>query len=209
MLNLKYNYYRFIPGDENFPRNIYEDVASQCKDSDIICEVGCFMGRTTALMAELLDYNNKTPKFFAIDMFGAYLDDGDVEQVTGNMPWGQSVEDWAKRVGGTQYIIDRFDFYIEDCPSAHKITQRVQFPPWHSSEEFDDESVFFVLLNASNTAELVTKQLEKWWPKIRAGGSILVARTDIPVVSDMVHIFNDHNSVKSYFIGSNTIQLFK
>ncbi len=175
MENLKYNYYRFIPGDENFPGYIYEEVAKDVTDEDIICEVGCFMGRTTALMTELLEFYKKSPKFYAIDMFGAYLPDGDVESLSGEMPWGEPVEKWAARVGGPQYLIDHFDFYMESNPFANKITQRVQFPPWHSSEEFDDASVFFVMLNASSNPDLVKKQLEKWYPKLKKLGTIALA----------------------------------
>lgn len=209
MQKLKCNYYRFVPGDEKFPEDIYDNVAQSVTNQDIIVEVGCFMGRTTALMTELLEYYNKNPKFFAIDMFGALLPDGDVEPISGNMPWGEPVERWASRTGGSQFLIDHFDFYMANNPFAYKITDRVQFPPWHSSEEFDDESVFFVLLNASNTPDLVYKQLEKWWPKIRAGGSIAVARTDNPAIFSTVDGFNVKNPAKAYFIGPNTIQITK
>jgi hypothetical protein len=206
MPNLKYNYYRFVPGDEKFPISLYDDIASKVQDSDIICEIGCFMGRTTALMTELLDHYNKSPKFYAIDMFGAYLPDGDVEPLAGNMPWGEPLHKWANRSGGTQMLIDHFDFYLSNCPTANKITDRVQFPPWHSSEEFDDESVFFVMLNASRNPELIQMQLEKWWPKIKKGGTLALYNSDI---SEIFAVAYNFQKVGKNFSYSNNVVTYK
>ncbi len=143
-------------------------------------------------MAELLEHYDKRPKFYAIDMFGAYLDDGDVERLRGLAPWGEPIKEWSDRIGGDHRLIDHFDFYMANCPARDRVTDRVQFPPWHSSEEFDDGSVDFVMLNASRTPEMVQKQVELWWPKISPNGVLAIC--GMPSISPTPYagcMFND------------------
>lgn len=184
-------FHQFVPGPEIWPNDLYVQVAKGCLDKDIIVEVtaGNF-GRSTCLMTELLQHENKNPKFYTIDLFGTVPDPADGESLSGDTPWGESFADWSKRVGGDYRIIDSFDFYLSQCPTNKYLTDRVQFPPWHSSEEFDNGSVYFVMLNASRQYDAVLKQIELWAPKCAAHGKgLAIYGADNPNVQRAVQTF--------------------
>lgn len=183
-------YYRFVPGIELWPFVWYDTIAKGCSDTDILVEVGVGFGRSTCLMTELLAAENKHPKLYAIDLFGTNPDPADQWEAPATTPWGEPFADWSKRVGGDWRLIDSFDFYMAQNPARDRLTDRVQFPPWHSAEEFDDGSVYFVMLNASRRFEPVLKQIQAWAPKCAAHGKgIAVYGADVPEVVQAVQAF--------------------
>ena len=172
-LDLAHSYYRFVPGQEQFPTSLYQEVARQCDDSDVLVEVGAGFGRSTSLMCELLAHYNKHPKFFVIDTFGTVPAPDDGGPLKGETPWNEPWEKWAERVGGTNRMIDQFLFYLDNCPAKDRLTDWEQMPAWHSAGEFKNESLHFVFLNSRGGVEQqVNKQIEEWLPKIKMGGCL-------------------------------------
>jgi len=168
---LPYNYYRFVPGQEQFPTALYNHVAKSSDDSSVIVEIGAGFGRSTCLMAELLEFHNKRPRFYVIDTFGTVPSPDDGGPLQGETPWNEPWEKWAARVGGPSRLIDQFLFYLNNCPSQDRVTDWEQMPAWHSAGEFKDGSLHFVFLNSRLGGEQqVNKQIETWLPKIRKGG---------------------------------------
>lgn len=193
---LSHQYYRFVPGTEIWPTGLYNQVAKYCTDKSILVEVGVGFGRSTCLMAELLHHYNKHPKFFAIDIFGVVSEADDGEPLSGLTPWGEDYRSWSARVGGDQRMIDHFDFYLAQSPCSRYLTDRVQCPPWNSSKEFDDASVYFLMLNASTKEASVMKQLQMWWPKIEMGGSVGVYGITDASLSNTVYAFGSEKGAE-------------
>jgi hypothetical protein len=166
------DYYKFVPGPEVWPVSLYETVAKTAQEKDLIVEVGVGFGRSTCLMTELLALADSKAKLYAVDTFGLDSDVHDKQDTSLIIPWGESFESWASRVGGAWKVIDCFDFYMMQNPYNKYLSGRVQFPPITSTIEFLDNTVFFVMLNASLDPVLVKEQLEAWWPKIKIGGKL-------------------------------------
>ena len=175
------SYHDFVPGPESSIEidDTYLKVAETCSDSDIIVQVGVGLGRTTCLMCGFLKDQNKRPHFYAIDPFGLETCDDDLAGHPDTIAWGEKWTDWLARIGGPSYVIDHFDFYLANCPEGDRLTERVQFPPWHSAQEFKDASVYFVHLNTLAPKDQVEKQIAAWWPRVKVGGIMLVGSDDI------------------------------
>lgn len=170
---LPYSYYRFVPGQERFPRDLYGRIAEQCDASSVLVEVGVGFGRSTCMMAELLEYYGKRPKFYVLDRFGTLPETNDGGPLAGLTPWGEDWSKWASRVGGSSRLLDQFLFYLNNCPSKDRLTDWAQFSPWHCAEEFKDGTVSFAFLNdAAGGPDQVQKQIDCWLPKIRPGGTL-------------------------------------
>ncbi len=172
-------YSSFVP---HYPAYSYESLdqaARTCKDSDIIVEVGAFLGHGTCFMAEQLKIYGKRPKFYAIDLWDEPKEFAAGEYRTGPMPWGESIEAFRAR-GGSLY--DSFRFYLDNCPDKDRVYDHVQFPASTCMQEFADDSVSWVILNYTQDETAVQQEVTDWWPKLKSGAEItIMAREDAPL----------------------------
>jgi len=116
----------------------------------IVVEVGFYAGRSTAAIAPVSRARNNT--YYAIDNCAGSdpRDPATQNQQKRNMQ--QVFEDNMKREGLDEYVRVR----IMDSSQAASL--------------FEDGSVAVCFLDASHVAEDVARDIEAWWPKIRAGG---------------------------------------
>lgn len=88
------------------------------------------------------------------------------------------------------YEVDKFEINIIKNIAFKNITQhrnkhKVKFYEEDSDitvEKFKDGELDFVFLDAHLNAEHIRKDLEKWYPKVRSGGLIMVHDTIFPTV---------------------------
>lgn len=165
-------YYSFIPGDTNFPTELYKSVAFNCTNDDIICETGCSFGRNVQFLMEFLKLTGKKPKLYAFDTFGENFPSEFFEGYPEKTPWGEPFKNWTDRIGGPTRLIDYFAFYLKNSPARDYLTDYAQFPNWTVAEEFLDDSVSFVLSNGSHQPKNIKRELDKWWPKLKKHGKI-------------------------------------
>lgn len=168
------SYSSHIPHDPAHHYAFFDEAAAICTDDDIIVEVGAFIGHGTCYMTEQLAAHNKRPKFYAIDPWDQKLEGVYGKTRTGNMPWGEPIATWANRVGGPTPLYDAFLFYLNGCPTKDRLFDHAQFPAVCAGEEFEDESLAYVLLNYSREQEEIDRETSNWWPKIRPGGALAV-----------------------------------
>ncbi len=174
-------YSSFIPHYDLFPRALFDQIAKTCTDSDIIVEVGAFLGHGTCYLAEQLAANGKRPKFYAIDIWDEPKEFVGGEYRSGLMPWGEDIEVWRAR-GGSLY--DSFRFYLDGCPHKDRLYDHVQFPASTCMQEFADNSVRRVILSSTQDEVAVQREVTEWWPKLVSGGEIMItARADAPLRS--------------------------
>lgn len=175
MTTFKHNHYRFVPGpDENaFPYSLYDSVAQNCFNDDILVECGVGFGRTTCYMMEALHHFKKQPKFYVFDLFGEIPGDGEPLDIFSLTPWGEPLWQWKARGGD---FLDEFIHAIEQSPARKYLKDYAQFPSWTICNNFADESVSFVMLNVSRKKENVLKELRGWWPKLKRGGKVAMIK---------------------------------
>lgn len=162
-----------------FPRTLYDQIAKTCKDSDIIVEVGAFLGHGTCYMAERLAAEGKRPRFYAIDLWDEPEEFAAGEYRTGTMPWGEPIAAFRAR-GGSLY--DTFRFHLDNCPNKNRLYDHAQFPASTCMQEFADESVSQVILSYTQDKIAARQEVTDWWPKLISGGeATIVSRTDAPL----------------------------
>ncbi len=168
-------HFLFVPGARDFPYELLADVVRDARETDIICEVGAFLGHGTCYIMELLQYWDTRAKFYAFDLFGetpaACYGEGREGQL---LPWKERFETWARRSGGGLAALDAFQFYTQQSPARDFLYDYVQFPPRHAGDDFADGSVSFALLHQSQKPENVAADMAGWWPKIKVGGMLAV-----------------------------------
>ncbi|MFA6433026.1 MAG: class I SAM-dependent methyltransferase [Candidatus Paceibacterota bacterium] len=167
-------YSSFIPQAGHFPYDLFVQVARDCKDDDIIVEVGAFLGHGTCFMCEALAVYDKRPKFYAFDPWDQVLERVYGKMRDGDMPWGEPIEDWKKRVGGPTPLYDAFLFYLNGCPANGRLWDHAQFPANCSGPEFEENSLAFVFLNYSREDAEIDKEVANWFPHVRPGGILAI-----------------------------------
>lgn len=168
------SYSSFVPHDGDFPYQLFEQVARDCKDDDIMVEVGAFLGHGTCFMCEALMAYDKRPKFYAFDPFDQVLEGCHGKMRDGDMPWGEPIEAWKNRVGGPTPLYDAFLFYLNGSPCKDRLFDHAQFPANCSAPEFPEESLSFVFLNYSRDPAEIKKEIDNWKPRIKCGGYLAV-----------------------------------
>lgn len=169
---MNYNYYKFVPGDDML-NHAYSAIVEQAKEGDILCEIGCGMGRSTCFMMESLQEKESKAKFYAFDLFGVIPEPIYGDPIHTLTPWGEQIDRWAQRVGGVNHLLDSFHFYITNCPAREYLYDYAQFPAC-IGEEFADGSVRFVSLNTLKTFSRTLDEIALWSQKIRKDGQILI-----------------------------------
>lgn len=171
-------YSSFIPHYDTFSPTLFDQIAKTCTDSDIIVEVGAFLGHGTCYLAKQLATNGKRPKFYAIDIWDEPKEFVGGEYRSGPMPWGEDIEAFRKR-GGSLY--DSFRFYLDGCPDKDRVYDHVQFPASTCMQEFADDSVSKVILSYTQDEKAMQEEVTNWWPKLVSGGEVTItARADAP-----------------------------
>jgi len=134
-----------IEGWFNF-ESLYLDVLNRFNNA-VFVEIGCWKGTSTVCMADKIKNSKKNIKFYAIDIFEAYTQDGAVLETT----------------------FDEFLHNIEPC-------KEYIIPIKGSSHEvhtqFEDKSIDFLFIDANHDYEFIKKDIELWYAKVKEGGVI-------------------------------------
>jgi predicted O-methyltransferase YrrM len=141
------DYYKQIHGWFDFD-NIYEALVAEVQQQAIFVEVGSWAGRSTAFMASRIALSGKPVRFFTIDPWIGFLNDGSqaskFPEFLVNMLQG----------GLADFVVPLRMLSIE----AGNL-----FPP---------ASVDFCFIDGDHSYEAVRTDLAVWFPKIKVGGVI-------------------------------------
>lgn len=151
--------YEDIQGWFDF-QDVYSFIVNQVKSANLnnnrvyFCEVGCWMGKSTAYLASLIRDSKCDIKLYVIDNFEG---DGSTHfQI-----------DEVKRLGGSfyeQFIKNMNDLNLLDyvTPLKSNSTDGVNLLP--------NNLFSFIYIDADHKYESVISDLEAYWPKIHPGG---------------------------------------
>jgi hypothetical protein len=161
-----------IPGWFNF-QDVYDQAVAEAREGDTLVEVGSYLGKSTAYMAQKIRESGKTVNFFAVDAWPetdwqAYLfrtDDPPSPQIgeTEMRYWTDSLHLAFLRA-------------MLQCGVWHPVDRHTVRPVWSTSPSaakyFDAKSLSFVFIDADHSYESVKADIAAWLPKVRAGGLI-------------------------------------
>lgn len=139
-----------IPGWFDFDW-VYDEVVQNAPAGSKIVEVGCWLGRSLAYLAEQAQLFDRGLKVIGVD-HGV----GSAEHAAAVAVMGGSTIPTLMR-------------NLADCGLT------VPLLAIHSAAAarlFDDESVAFVFLDGGHTEEEVAADIAAWWPKVAAGGTM-------------------------------------
>jgi hypothetical protein len=160
----------------------YNHIAETYLTNDMnIAEVGAYMGKSTAFMANKLKTKKLKTKFYVVDHWRGSAEHGLV-------------------IG----LYETFLNNMEDCNVSKYITP-LRLESVDAAATFPDKFFDFVFLDASHDYDSVKKDIQAWLPKVKPGG-ILAGDDYIEGWDGVIKAVNECFgwNVQKEFVGSQT-----
>lgn len=144
-----------IPGWFDFAE-LYDEQVKAAADGAVFVEVGCWLGRSTAYLAQAIAASGKDIALHAVDNFqGVTVGQGERPDPRHHgKPIEQAFRDNLTACG----LSDRVRVIVSDSAEA--------------AGRFADGSVDFVFIDADHSYEAVKRDIAAWRPKVKPGGVI-------------------------------------
>lgn len=166
----------------------------------LVVEIGVFGGSSLVPMALAMDYIQRLGIVHGCQLVGvdAYSNDtAETNDLEGpNKAWWKAVDLAAVQKSAQEAVISHKVGHIVDfmiCPSKEAV------------ERFDDLSLDLVHVDGSHNEEESTRDVKMWWPKLRAGGLMVLDDTNWPslmaargLVSSLGNILYHHETWEAY-----------
>lgn len=166
--------------------NLYDIALKYCPNNSTFVEVGSWMGRSTCYMGQEIKNSPKNIKFYAVDTWA-----GSEEP--------QHKETIQKLQNENLTLFDIFKFHLKGCEVDNYVIP-FQTTSLGAAEQFEDNSLDFVHIDASHDYENVLADIKAWYPKVKPGGFI----TGDDYVSNWGGVIQ---AVKEYFTGKSVVLL--
>ncbi len=155
--------WRDIPGFFDF-LDIYDQAVADSKDGDILIEVGCYLGKSTAYMAERIKENEKGQEFFAVDSWdeNAYKNWWTLLKDDPPSPWPVS-----ELVGMPLSVAFRYAMIVTDSSPFISVMQTTSI---EAAESFPYGSLSFVFIDADHRYPGIFSDIAAWRHKVKPGG---------------------------------------
>lgn len=133
--------------------NFYSEVAE--KKYKVLVELGTWKGHSIKYLAKRLKEQNYEFELFGVDLF----DDSLIHNNEGN-----------------EYLKPQMEFvweiYNENLKrdGVRDFVKDIKKNSWDASNDFEDESVDFIFIDADHKYESVVKDIQSWLPKLKKGG---------------------------------------
>ena len=134
----------------------YQEVYNQSQDGYRFLEIGTWLGRSAANMAEIIKAGNKKIHFYVIDNFeGSNGED--------------TYKEFLGKHGGSSYIP-----FLKNMIKCDTLESMIPIVGKSAimADLFEDNFFNFIFIDASHTYEDVKLDVEKWYPKVKSGGLI-------------------------------------
>ena len=144
-----FGYSRYIP--------FYADIVDNSEDGALLVEVGSFLGQSTAAMGTFIKESGKRIDFHAVDIFelSDFSDEPHFDAI--------------KQHGGNFYKVFEDNLIAAD---VRDYVNPVKATSLEASNQYEDRSISFLMIDASHAYKDVVDDIEYWYPKIKMGGII-------------------------------------
>jgi hypothetical protein len=159
--------YKNIQGWFDFEK-VYDHAVQKFSDG-IFVEVGCWLGKSTCYMGELIAKKQCNIKFYAIDTWCGSNEDYHIQYI--------------ESIGGTDELYNQFINNMKTSNVLQYITP-IRLTSRNASQMFEDKSISFAFIDASHFYEDILNDIECWLPKIKPGG--IIAGHDYPGADGVV-----------------------
>jgi predicted O-methyltransferase YrrM len=132
---------------------IYAEQVKRAKGArSIFVELGAWKGRSTAFMGVEIANSGKDIEFYSIDH------------------WHGSLEEIPHRVDEDVRLGRLYEVYLENIRCVKDYVKPIRSDSTEAAQQFADQSVDFVYVDAGHTYTAVARDIAAWWPKVRLGG---------------------------------------
>lgn len=138
---------------------LYDSAVEKAGNNSIFVEVGCWLGKSTAYLAQRIKESGKAITLYAID-HGFGSPNGDDYYL--HLP---ILERYGGNIGG------KFIHNLQQCGVLDVVTPIIA-TSGKASKLFGDRMVDFVFIDAAHDPKSVRQDLELWWPKVTTGGTM-------------------------------------
>lgn len=139
-----------IHGWFDFQRIYDEQLDSFGHNPATVVEVGCWLGRSTAYMADEIKRRLKPVTFYAVDTWKGSANESQMQP-------------FLKEHDGDIY--NQFMKNMANC-GVHEYVKPIRKPSVEAAEDFADGSVDFVFIDADHSYEAVKADILAWLPKV-------------------------------------------
>ena len=154
--------------------SVYSDMVKSCpKDCGYtFVEVGSWKGRSTAYMGVEIINSGNNIKFYAVDT------------------WKGSEEHYDKNGSSYDPIIEQpdglYNLFLSNIEPVKSVVTPLRMTSLEAAKCFVDESLAFVMLDASHDYENVKADIDAWYPKVAVNGILSGDDLDWPGVGKAV-----------------------
>ena len=149
------HFYKNIHGWFDFQDLYTKMVEDHANDSHFV-EVGAFYGKSAAYMAVEIANSGKNIKFDVVDTWR-----GSPEHQEG--AWDHR-EDMVNDTA--------FEVFTENMKPVEGFYNAIKLPSLEAANQYDNNSLDFVFIDASHEYESVKADIEAWYSKVKSGGFI-------------------------------------
>lgn len=147
------HFYTEVPGFFGF-LPLYEEIARNLKDGQLLVEVGSWKGRSAAYMGVEIANSGKNVEFCCID------------------PW----QDGGPDLVGTKFETKRqgqlYDEFLHYTKPVAQFIKPMRMTSLEAVELFEDESVDFLMIDGDHNYPVVKQEIQAYLPKMKKGGII-------------------------------------
>jgi len=146
-----------IPGWFNFA-DIYDKAVKDASDGAVFVELGAFLGKSTAYMAQKIKESGKIIDFYTVDMW--------IQYATFRR---EEIQDFAKIKIYSDGSL--FRTFIQNMCDREVLPfiKPIQLPSELAANLFKDFSVDFLFVDAAHNEHAVTRDLKAWERKVKPG----------------------------------------
>ena len=146
--------WRYVGGYFDYP-NVYANAINIASDRHVFVEVGSWLGRSTSCMGTYIKNSGKDISFYAIDT------------------WEGSDEDAHKDIiekfdHNNTSLYEQFLSNIKMC-GVDQYINPIRSKSLDAVNQFEDESLDFIHIDASHDYENVLADIKAWFPKVTSG----------------------------------------
>lgn len=165
-----------IPGWFNF-HDLYDRMVSEANNGSVFIEIGVFLGRSTAYMANQIKKSGKNIKFWVIDPFDPdLLDDSKLKEVLPKKSFFSLFWKFMNDLELTDYISP----LIMTSEQAQNHLRHIQAD--------------FIMIDGLHDRASVQNDIQLWNPILKMGGVIAGDDYEWPEVKEVVHtLFGKEN----------------
>lgn len=146
------HFYKSIPGSCPFRDFYIEMVRKAPRTPQVFVEIGCWKGRSAALMATEIANSGKPIKFFTVDHFNGSPNHG---------------EDPDVAAGRLEAVARR------NLAPVRKFVTIIPLPSVEASAQFAGGSIDFLFIDGTHDYDNVKADLLAWLPKMRRPGGLI------------------------------------